>query len=308
MMVEDSNSAAVRSVGKAVAAPATKAEDTPISFKTFLESIPPQVEKLISDLFYRTPQGAWKVADVGIDLHCDTPKCDGVRSWRISTSDIYPKEKFWSKGYLDYVCNNCGKTRKIFSLYVSGHAYAVEGHALKFGEYPPFGPPTPPRVLRLIQPDHELYLQGRRAENVGLGIGAYAYYRRVVENQKGRIIGQMIKAATRLGAKSDVITILEDAVGQNQFTAAVDSIKIGLPESLLIRGQNPLLLLHNALSEGIHENPDDRCLELAQDIRIVLTELAKRIAQATKDEAELDGAVGRLLRRSATKHNAQSGE
>ncbi len=184
-----------------------------------------------------------------------------------------------------------------------------KGSGWKFGEFPPFGPQTPPGVLRLIQPDHELYLQGRRAENSGFGIGAYAYYRRVVENQKGRIIGKMIDAAKRLGAKPSVIEVLEDAAKQNQFTAAVDSIKQGLPETLLINGHNPLLLLHNALSEGIHENPDDHCLELAQDIRLVLTELAKRIAQATKDEAELDGAVGRLLRRaSATEDKSPSAE
>jgi len=48
-------------------------------------------------------------------------------------------------------------------------------------------------VITLIGPDREIFLRGRRAENQGLGIGAFAYYRRVVENQKGRIITQIGK-------------------------------------------------------------------------------------------------------------------
>lgn len=101
------------------------------------------------------------------------------------------------------------------------------------------------RVLHLYS-----RLQGRRAENQGLGIGANAYYRRVVENQKGGIIEAILKAARRLDAKSDVIATLEDAAKQNQFTAEVEDIRLAIPEWLLIKGHSPLLLLHNALIEG----------------------------------------------------------
>jgi hypothetical protein len=45
----------------------------------------------------------------------------------------------------------------------------------------------------------------------------------------------------------------------------------------------------------LHNGTDEECLELAQDIRVVLTELAERISQALKDEAELNTAVSRLM-------------
>jgi hypothetical protein len=70
---------------------------------------------------------------------------------------------------------------------------------------------------------------------------------------------------------------------------------------LLIDGRNPLSLLHSALSEGLHEHTDEECLEIAQDIRVVLTELADRISLALKEEAELTQAVSRLLNRKSTK-------
>jgi hypothetical protein len=40
---------------------------------------------------------------------------------------------------------------------------------------------------------------------------------------------------------------------------------------------------------------DEQCLELATSIRLVLSELAERIANMLKEKAELSKAVGRLL-------------
>jgi hypothetical protein len=65
---------------------------------------------------------------------------------------------------------------------------------------------------------------------------------------------------------------------------------------LLINGHNPLTLLYSALSIGIHEQTDEKCLELAHDVRVVLIELSERFGQALKDEAELDSAVSRLMK------------
>lgn len=166
----------------------------------------------------------------------------------------------------------------------------------KLGEVPPFGPPTPARLITLIGGDRELFLKGRRAENQGLGIGSFAYYRRVVENQKGRLIREIAKVAKMLGASPQELSLFARAANETQFSKAIDDVKNAIPQSLLIYGQNPLSLLHSALSEGLHAQSDEKCLELAQDIRIVLTELAERISQALKDEVELKQAVSRLLK------------
>src|SRR5262249_37410139 len=131
----------------------------------------------------------------------------------------------------------------------------------------------------------------------GLGIGAYAYYRRIVEHQKGRIIEEIGKVAQKLGAGPDVMKAFTDARTETQFTTAIEKVKAGIPPSLLIDGHNPLTLLHDAPSDGIHELTDEQCLSLAQSIRIALTELADRISTALKDEAELKSAVTRLLNR-----------
>jgi hypothetical protein len=170
------------------------------------------------------------------------------------------------------------------------------GRAIKFGEIPAFGPPVPSRLIKLVGRDREEFLKGRRCENQGLGIGAFSYYRRVVENQKDRIIGEILQVAQKVGAGQNAIAELEAAIAETRFSKALGMVTEGLPQSLLIAGQNPLALLHSALSEGLHNQSDEHCLELATAVRTVLAEMSDRMGQILKDEEELKRAVATLVK------------
>ena len=149
--------------------------------------------------------------------------------------------------------------------------------------------------ISLIRDERDYYLKGRRSENQGLGIAAFAYYRRVVENQKDKIFAEVIKASKKVNAPEKMIGELEEARKETQFSKAMEKIKPGVPEALLIDGHNPLMLLHNALSEGLHAQTDEECLELATSIRVVLTDLVERMASVLSDHAELKTAVKKLI-------------
>jgi hypothetical protein len=125
------------------------------------------------------------------------------------------------------------------------------GTCYKLGELPVYGPPTPSRLISLIGPDRDIFLKGRRCENQGLGIGAFVYYRRVVENQKNRILAEIFKVSEKIGVTPDQLDILKRAMAETQFTTALASVKSAIPQSLLINGHNPLTLLHSALSDGL---------------------------------------------------------
>jgi hypothetical protein len=154
---------------------------------------------------------------------------------------------------------------------------------------------TPARLIRLFGKDRETFLKGRQCENHGLGIGAFVYYRRVVESHKDQILDEVIKVSKKVGASSQMLNTLEAAKEEIQFSKALASVKDAIPQALLINGQNPLTLLHSALSVGLHDQTDETCLELAHDVRVVLIELAERLGRALKDEAELNTAVSRLM-------------
>ena len=270
-----------------------------ITFAAFLESVPPPVECEISDLC--TPISVRGGSAVGlsnpeIQLHCPSKKCSGMRffscqrpvremGWR-GTRDIF----------LNYVCRNCGDCFKTFSLRVVRKDEGSEsGSAVKFGEIPPFGPPLPPRLIKLVGQERELFLKGWRAENQGMGIGSFVYYRRVVEQQKDYILEEIRKAAERLGSNNELLSSIDRAKNETRFTDAIEAVKDAIPEGLKVKGHNPLKLLHRALSKGVHNLSDRQCLDQAQVIRIILNELVSNIARVTRDEREIDHALSKLL-------------
>ena len=278
-------------------------------FSQFLESTPPYSDENISDLVdVQHPPGgtSYVFAPPRIRLHCENEACQGLRFFESSDSRSWLSDEDWVNKFVRYVCRNCRQSVKVFSVAVRRQGPSGAGQAMKYGELPAFGPPTPSRVITLIGQDREMFLRGRRAENLGFGIGSFAYYRRVVENQKSRIIHEIRKASAKLGASEEMLAGLEQAEKETQFSTAIGQIKLGIPAALLIHGHNPLTLLHTALSEGLHEHTDEECLEIAQEIRLVLAELAERISQALKEEAELKGAVSRLMNRG--KRVAPSGD
>lgn len=268
----------------------------------FLESTPPNQLIHISDLAsYKRSQygGRYNVIRTPeIQLHCNHENCNGTRFFRcVSGEETTLKSKDYEYFYLTYLCSNCQRVEKTFSLAAKvDQDTKATGECYKFGELPTYGPPIPPKLMKLIGPDRDEFLKGRRCENQGLGVGAFIYYRRVVENQKNRILGEVIKVASKIGTSKTNIETLEKAIEETQFTKALDMAKGAIPESLLINGHSPIKLLHSALSEGVHALTDEQCLEMASSVRIVLGEFSERLAQALKDEVELTKALSSLMK------------
>lgn len=116
-----------------------------------------------------------------------------------------------------------------------------------------------------------------------------------MENQKNRILAEIVKVFEKIGVPQDKIDTLREAIKETQFSKALKMAKDVMPESLLIDGYNPILLLHHALSRGVHELSDEECLERANTIRLVLGELSERLSAILKDKAELRKAISTLM-------------
>jgi len=268
------------------------AQGNGMSFKAFLEQTPPDTTVTIID-FTRVNTNTQFLVIPDLLLHCESEQCTGPRMFKCrDTLCIYTE---WTEKFLTYVCRNCGTRLYRFALLYQISSLPI-GAAMKFGQIPPFGPPTPSGLIRLIETDRELFLQGRRAENRGMGIGAFAYYRRVVENQRNQIIAKIAKVAKTLGSTPEIDQVFTAAINETLFTKSVEMVERFIPQALLINGENPLMLLHSALSKGLHnpEMTDAHCLRLAQSIRVVLTELAERSAAALKEDRELQQALNTL--------------
>jgi hypothetical protein len=275
----------------------TEEEPLTLSYAKFLETIPPGQAYEVSDLTtYTSFRDGYhrSLATPDLVLHCSSETCSGMRIFR--SRDLEKVFVGISNIFSTYKCSNCQTATKTFSLRLI-YSESEPSVIMKYGEYPAFGPPTPTRLLRMFGDDRDIFLKGRRCENQGLGIGAFVYYRRVVESHKNQIIDEIIRVAQKVGVDEKMLSALNSAKQEVQFSKAMGGLKNAIPQALLINGHNPLSLLHSALSEGLHEESDEKCLELAQAVRVVLAELADRLSQALKDEVELTNAVNRLMQR-----------
>ena len=264
------------------------------SWAEFLADAPPSSQYRGTDIVEITPSNYAHLATPEIKTYCGG-ECEDIRYFdSCGGSASFDRDSF--SCFLTYKCRHCEQDRRYMPLlgFRGDGAWDETSVIVKIGQFPPFGPYTSARLLRLIQPDAELFKKGRRAEAHGLGIGAYSYYRRVVERQKNRLLDGIIAVGKLYSAPADVIAKLEAAKGQHQFKQAMDDVKDAIPDVLKIDGHNPLMLLHRATSKGIHEMEDDECLARAHDVRLVLIALAERISAVTKSDAELKSAVGRL--------------
>ncbi len=190
---------------------------------------------------------------------------------------------------LPYVCVNCANSEKTLIVKYSLDDELSFLH--KISEFPPNGPPIPKRLLKLVGDDKALLLQGYQAERQGFGIGAYGYYRRVVDEHKKQFLEEALKVAKLNNAEVTTIETIQNAIDARDFSASVSMVKDAIPKELFIDGQNPFTLLYGLLSEGLHSHTDAECLELAESIRVVLLAFCEKSETMLKEDEKLKKAV-----------------
>ena len=272
----------------------------------FLADAPPGKAGLIENLIkfnasaLPTQRHVVRTPDVYTD--CIFEGCDGFRNFYCLSPDVVvPNVNGTVNAFLSYSCRNCRRSYKTFALTIQRSDDGPTGVVSKIGETPPFGPRTPARVITLLGPERDNFLKGRRCETQGLGVGAFSYYRRIVENARTRIYDRIIDACKAIQAGTALIDELERARNDTQFTKGFESFKGMLPDILKVRGHNPLTLLHDALSCGLHAETDEECLEIATSIRALLFALTERMEAALASNAELMTAVSTVLKRKESK-------
>jgi len=261
-----------------------------VAFRKFLES---------DGLYRKLPLGddpkpwihAWEHGDVNLHLYC--PRCKGQRTFRVAQDRHELKAQ---RAYvLEARCYECADCHWCHVWYV---VMPGDDYALKVGQFPrPAVEISPDLEGCLGEEDKEFYRKGRFTELQAYGIGAFAYYRRVVENLMGRLIDE-IEAAMTPGEKDKYGEALNEARAAHNADEKLELVKDCLPASLRKPGDpNPLQVLHEDLSVGIYGLSDEECLDRAEDIRTILDhvlgELSRRREKDTRFTASMKKALGR---------------
>lgn len=172
-----------------------------------------------------------------------------------------------------YVCTSCQSFTRVFLVKFDAQNTSM----MKVGQFPPWDIAGNPHIERLLGEHSGYFRRGLISESQGYGIGSFAYYRRIVEEIIDELldqIGQLMSGEEKTRYEEALV----QAKGTRVASDKIDIVKDLLPPILRPGGVNPLATLHSVLSEGLHAESDERCLELAMAVREVLAFMASQVA------------------------------
>jgi hypothetical protein len=265
-------------------------ENDPIELSQFLQSVPPGSSRAVS--IHVETEGSYCCVQLPpIWIHCPNKTCNShhwydpnkqsVRLWM--GEGVFNDVETWK-----YTCRHCRISLKTFSLLVSVKQPRATvrpppvqvAQISKVGELPAFGVPASASLKGFLGDDAELFEKGRKSEAQGLGIGSFTYYRRIVDNQKTHLISAVRQVSEMEGgANAGLVTALDSAEKAEGFTGAYEALRGHIPASLRISGHDPLQLLYDQTSHGLHNLSDADCLARAATIREVLAAMAARVQE-----------------------------
>jgi len=141
-----------------------------------------------------------------------------------------------------------------------------------------------------------LYKNGLMCESQSYGIGAFAYYRRMVEQIIEKLLADIPQLMTD-EEREKYLDALKQVKEAKNAEEKIGLVKDLLPSNLRPGGMNPLRILHGALSTGIHTDTDEECTQRAQQIRTALVYLVNRILTVNTADAEYTDAMKKILER-----------
>ena len=93
--------------------------------------------------------------------------------------------------------------------------------------------------------------------NHGYGIGAVAYFRRVVEERTDELIDVVAELAAASGEATAEVAKITAAKSERTYDKKLEVASAMIPASLRPGGINPLGRLHSLLSEALHTKPEE---------------------------------------------------
>jgi hypothetical protein len=181
-------------------------------------------------------------------------------------------------GLAIYSCAACHNSQFFLLKFDENLSYVM-----KVGQYPAWSVSVDKNLSRVLHEHEDNYQKGLISESQGYGIGAYAYYRRIVEDIIDKLLGS-IRDMLPEGDKEAYEKALEETRKSVIAKDKIALVKDLLPVSLRPDNMNPLSILHDNLSAGIHAKTDEECLELAGNIREILVYLVEKINEATRSK------------------------
>ena len=227
-------------------------------------------------------------------IHMFCKKCDSDQTF-IMTNNYQDTKDYSAKSLgeivlMEYTCAGCSMFKRHFLIKISEQ----HDYVMKVGQYLPWDISIDKNIEKLLGEHAELFKKGLICESQGYGIGAYTYYRRIVE----LIIDELLDSIQNLVPENEKEKYLK-ALGATKktkiATEKIELVKDLLPSILRPNNMNPLSTLHDVLSQGIHEKSDDDCMQTATNIKNVLVFLVNQVISSRESAKEFTESMKTLL-------------
>jgi hypothetical protein len=196
-----------------------------------------------------------------------------------------------------YRCQFCKMFERVFYIYIS-HNLA---YIYKIGQYPEWEIKIDKNLENTLRDKSKTFKKGLVCESQGYGIGAFAYYRRITEE----IIDELLNSIQDLIDEKDKVKY-KDALEKTKSTRVtqekIELVKDLLPPVLKPNGMNPLGVLHSELSEGLHSETEESCLENAAHIREILTFLINQVMQSKQAAKNFTESMKAILTKKSSQN------
>jgi hypothetical protein len=235
-----------------------------------------------------------------ITMYC--LKCKDKETFRLNVSgrrfQIYPEIEVKTdilEGifFVYYRCASCEQHEICFLLEFR------DGKVRKVGQSPSpleFMDDVPASLRQALGSELDVYRKGLMNESVGFGVGAFAYYRRIVENCITGLLNDIVSVA---GKEHDAI--LKTILDSHNVSKKIEVVKDLLPDKLKVDGRNPLSEIYNILSVGIHSSSDEECLDYAFSLRVIFVCLVEGLYHDRNVNKDYMTALNKLSKLNNTK-------
>ena len=229
-------------------------------------------------------QARYGVLPERLTMYCSHSKCEQDTQWETVNTRVY----FGSPGltrYAIYTCRNCGETEAHY--FFIWHAQKNGTIFLKVGQYPALAiEPSSELAKALGNEDAELYKKALINANYNHGLGAIAYFRRVLENKVNLILDLIAEALRNEHAETENLQHLEEVKNSRHVDKKIEFASKILPAHLKPGGHDPLDKLYAVASAGLHGESDDECLTIFNDARFVFEYLFTNLTLSNEKARE----------------------
>jgi len=132
------------------------------------------------------------------------------------------------------------------------------------------------------------YYKACECMNQNHGIGAFAYFRRIIEKELLTIVKEISELDA---ANSEMKKLYDEYILTNKVYSIYENIFEFLPKSLQSLGINPIKTLYNQTSEGLHSLDEKECLLRSANIDLLLKFVMKRINEEQSEILRVREAV-----------------